>query len=120
MFIIGGCYGNYLLLGDIYKVNLTNLTEKNQYNGFKWEIVATNSKALERWGHSCDVFKGKVYICGGRISLTNDSNELLELDPSTNILREVSVSNSNSPKPRRRHASAIIGHSLLIFGGYDG
>lgn len=75
---------------------------------------------MERWGHSCNVFQGKIYICAGRISLTNDSNELFEFDPATNVLREVSVSTANMPKPRRRHASTMLGHSLLIFGGYDG
>lgn len=34
MFIIGGCYGNYLLLGDIYKVDLSPLLQKHQHSGF--------------------------------------------------------------------------------------
>jgi hypothetical protein len=76
MYVIGGCYGNYLLLGDIYKVDLSPLLQKNEQSGFKWEKVEGNLQVLERWGHSCNVFQNKIYIFGGRISLSNDSNEL--------------------------------------------
>jgi hypothetical protein len=35
-YIIGGCTGNYQLLGDIHCVNLNKLFENNQYDHYTW------------------------------------------------------------------------------------
>jgi len=36
------------------------------------------------------------------------------------VLKVVDVDNNSAPKPRRRHASVMVGNSMLVFGGYNG
>jgi len=45
---------------------------------------------------------------------------LYVFDPKKNTLTEIAVEKATLPKARRRHASAFIGSTLLIFGGYNG
>lgn len=66
------------------------------------------------------MFDGKIYCVGGRISSSLDNNDIYVYDPSAATLRGVLVNSEKVPKPRRKHASAMIGTSLLLFGGYDG
>lgn len=74
-YVIGGCKGtNYTLLGDAYRVDLTNLVSGGCFEDFEWELRVENDRQLERWGHSSDVYEGKVYISCGRISSSQDSS----------------------------------------------
>jgi len=66
------------------------------------------------------VFEDKIYCFGGRISSTSDNNDIYVYDPSIATVKGFLVNSERIPKPRRRHASAMVGNSLLIFGGYDG
>jgi N-acetylneuraminic acid mutarotase len=94
--------------------------QQAKFDGFVWERLITYNKLVERWGHSTDVFDGKIYCVGGRISSTLDNNDIYVYDPSASTLKGVLVNSERTPKPRRKHASAMIGNSLLVFGGYDG
>jgi hypothetical protein len=52
LYIMGGCTGNFQLLGDMYRVNLASLFERQCFENFNWELVVRKDKLLERWGHS--------------------------------------------------------------------
>lgn len=116
-YVAGGCYGNYSLLGDVHRLDLQPLLEGRSAD-LQWECVVSGNKLLERWGHSCDVFEGRLYFWAGRVSANSDNQDLLEFDPHTAAVRE--LRQVNPPKARRRHATALVGHSLLVFGGYNG
>ena len=73
-YIIGGCNYKYSLIGDVHRVDLKELFEKHKYDGYNWECIVSQSSLLERWGHSCNLINGKVYIIFGRVSLFADSN----------------------------------------------
>lgn len=74
---------------------------------------------LNRWGHSCLLFEGRVYIWGGRVNATKDANDLLVFDPADGSVRQVKTEGS-TPSARRRHSAVVVGRSLLVFGGYSG
>lgn len=78
------------------------------------------NKILERWGHSSSLYNNKLYIFAGRISSTTDTNDILIFDPTSRSLSKMKVKGRNTPQPRRRHASLMVGRSLLCFGGYNG
>jgi hypothetical protein len=118
-YVLGGCTGNYQLLGDIHRVDLSRLFEENAFSDFSWECVNRKSKQLERWGHSSNVYHDKIYLSCGRISANSDSNDTYCFDPAHNSLTLLEV-DGDVPIPRRRHASIIVGNSLLLFGGYNG
>jgi hypothetical protein len=68
LYIMGGCTGNFQLLGDMHCVNLASLFERQAYDNFHWETVVRKDKLLERWGHSSEVYNGIIYTSCGRIS----------------------------------------------------
>jgi N-acetylneuraminic acid mutarotase len=118
--VIGGCRDNYELIGDIHRVDLKALFEAEKTTGFVWERMIEADKNLERWGHTCEVYNHKIYVFAGRVSQTTDANDILAFDAATNTLKQMKVKDKNAPKPRRRHASLMVGSSLLCFGGYNG
>lgn len=81
--------------------------------------MMSNCKGLERWGHSSDVFDGKIFIFAGRVSQTTDTNDILVYEPTNNTLEALKTKGAG-PKPRRRHATLMVGSALLCFGGYNG
>lgn len=90
-YIIGGCTGNYQLLADMYRVDLSNLFEKGETTGFTWECVTNGHRLLERWGHSSELFCGKIYCFAGRTSATADNNDVFTYDPATNEFESIEV-----------------------------
>ena len=54
------------------------------------------------------------------MSSTTDTNDILVFDPASGTLKQMKMKDRNGPKPRRRHASLMVGSSLLCFGGYNG
>jgi hypothetical protein len=82
-------------------------------------LVARKNKLLERWGHSSEVYNGKIYISCGRISAAADTNDTFTYDLERGSFEKVEA-NSSEIVPRRRHASVIVGNCLLLFGGYNG
>lgn len=48
-------------------------------------MVSSNPK-LERWGHSSDVYDGKIFIFAGRVSDNADTNDVLVFRPLTRTL----------------------------------
>ena len=77
------------------------------------------SPLLERWGHSCTVYDGRVFVWGGRVSSTRDTNDMLIFEPSTGEVVYLQT-RGKAPTPRRRHSALQVGRSMLVFGGYCG
>jgi N-acetylneuraminic acid mutarotase len=75
---------------------------------------------LNRWGHTSNVYEEKIYFFGGRASTNKDHNDIFIYDPKENLFIQPNIENNNRPKERRRHSSAIIGNSLIIFAGFNG
>lgn len=75
---------------------------------------------LERWGQASNIYNGKIYISFGRVSAYSDNSDTLCFDPATLKLSKLSIKKETEPIARRRHASIMIGNSLLVFGGYNG
>ena len=42
------------------------------------------------------------------------------IDLQANTIKSVNKAMINAPSPRRRHSSAFVGSSLLVFGGFNG
>lgn len=81
-YIFAGCTGNYQLLGDAYRVNLKRLFESGDYiSNYRWEMLASRTKILERWGQSSNIYNGKIIISFGRVSACADNSDTLCLDP---------------------------------------
>jgi hypothetical protein len=55
---------------------------------------------------------------GGRNE--QDVIDLHEFDPETMKWKEIDVTASQLPKPRRRHSAIFISGTLVMFGGFDG
>lgn len=72
---------------------------------------------MTRWGHSSSYYKNKIYVFGGRFS--SDLNDLLMIDLEAGTIKVVNKAIVNAPSPRRRHSSAFMGSSLLVFGGFN-
>lgn len=82
MYIVSGCKnGNYDLFGDVHRVDLKSLIEGNEQMPLVWEKVVQNNTNLRRWGQSCEVFDGKIYIFAGRISQSSDTNNFIVYNP---------------------------------------
>ena len=116
--IIGGCFGRYRSLNDVWTINLAPLIDHNQTENLIWkEHKLEGSAFLTRWGHTSSMLKDKIYIFGGRFS--SDLNDLLVIDLEANNIKVVKKV-FDPPTPRRRHCSSFMGNSLLVFGGFNG
>jgi hypothetical protein len=78
---LGGCYGKYRCLGDLYSLDLTPLTQGGGLGSLQWkEHKMKNMAFLMRWGHTSAVFEGRIFIFGGRFC--SDLGDVLVIDPS--------------------------------------
>ena len=68
---------------------MSTLFERNQFSNYSWECMVPRNKLIERWGHSTDVYNGKLYISCGRISTDLDSSDTLCFDPITKEIVKV-------------------------------
>jgi hypothetical protein len=118
MIIIGGCHSRYRSLNDVYSLDLRPLLETGDVSKLEWkERKLEGATFLTRWGHTSTVLGDKIYVFGGRFS--NDLNDLLAIDLSSGVIRNVKGA-LDAPIPRRRHCAAFMGSSLLVFGGFNG
>jgi hypothetical protein len=117
-YVISGCHFKYKPLSSVYSMDLSPLRETGSTAGLEWKEEVFNEQGfLARWGQSIAVQDHYIYIFGGRFS--NDLNDLLALDTSTNKLKVLKVSPETIPKPRRRSTLSLIGSCLLMFGGFN-
>ena len=119
-FVIAGCHSKYRCLSDVFSLDLTPLLETGSTKKLQWvERKLKGSSFLSRWGHSSAVYDGKIYVFAGRFS--NDLNDVLVIDVTSNSLRGLKISStSEPPKPRRRHSACFVGSCMIAFGGFNG
>jgi N-acetylneuraminic acid mutarotase len=104
-------------LNDIWSLDVSDLLKGNGQT-FKWmERKVKGNTFLTRWGHSSNVYDGKIYIFGGRFS--NDLNDILVIDLEKSTMKALKT-NVELPKARRRHSAFFVGSNLVIFGGFNG
>lgn len=69
-----------------------------------------------RLGHTCSVVGDVLYIIGGRADPVNILNDVWAFDGANNELMQLRCSGVEFP-PRHRHAAAVVGSVIYIFGG---
>ena len=96
-YVIAGCHGKYRCLNDIWSLDVSDLLKGNGQT-FKWmERKVKGNTFLTRWGHSSNVYDGKIYIFGGRFS--NDLNDILVIDLEKSTMKALKT-NVELPKAR--------------------
>lgn len=73
-----------------------------------------------RYGHTCCVYNGFIYLWGGRADWTNSlCNTLYSYDPNKHIWSKIAT-DGNRPDGRDGHTATVIEEQdqMLIFGGY--
>lgn len=71
-----------------------------------------------RLGHSCCSVGDGVFVIGGRADPVNVLGEMWMLNRRKNEWRLVECNGSVFP-PRHRHAAAVVGSKIYVFGGLD-
>ncbi|GAA0158468.1 RNA methyltransferase [Lithospermum erythrorhizon] len=69
-----------------------------------------------RLGHTCSVVDDVLYIIGGRADPINILNDVWAFNGADNEFRQLQCSGVEFP-PRHRHAAAVDGSVIYIFGG---
>ncbi|CAI0468320.1 unnamed protein product [Linum tenue] len=72
-----------------------------------------------RLGHTASVVGELVFIVGGRTDPLNILNEVWVLDMPGKQWRLIECSGSSSFPPRHRHAAAVVGSNIYVFGGLN-
>ena len=70
-----------------------------------------------RNGHSACIYKGSMYVFGGRNNDSKQLNDFWAFDLKTLRWSEVNV-RSEQPMGRTGHSCDIMGHYMVIFGGF--
>lgn len=80
-YVIGGCYGKYKSLGDVYEMDLSELLEKGNASSLHWKNIELKGEFTPRWGHTSYVYNNCIYIFGGRSQ--DDQNDIVMINPQT-------------------------------------
>jgi N-acetylneuraminic acid mutarotase len=91
---------------------------------WQWSLMKTAYTPKGRIGHTACVYKNKIVVFGGwanysqRLGLRRCFRKVyvLRLKQGSWFSR---VGSGKVPKPRRCHMAAVLGHSLVVFGGID-
>jgi len=100
------CQSNYVWIFDL--VNL------------EWrKIESKNTPGILRYGHSIAFYQKKIYIFGGRTRYQNIFHypEIEIFDIEEKMWISPILYTFSTLKPRRNHASRVIGQHMLIHGG---
>ena len=104
------------------KINTLNIDENREELSWVEAKPSSGENIPEpRVAHARTSIGTKVYIFGGRQSITMDEaplNDLYSFDLATKIWENISVPSSGSvPSPRSFHKMVSVGKKLYIFGG---
>ena len=104
------------------KINTLNIDENREELSWVEAKPSSGENIPEpRVAHAQASIGTKVYIFGGRQSITMDEaplNDLYSFDLATKIWENISVPSSGSvPSPRSFHKMVSVGKKLYIFGG---
>ena len=77
-------------------------------------IVFTSVSTLDkRVNYAAGAINGKIYICGGYMLGTGNTDSLMEYDPALNTW----TTKDNMPQTRVQHAAAVYDNKLYVMGG---
>ena len=88
-------------------------------SGAQPEGSSSTKGLLPRHGHTTSEHSsltGKFYIFGGGTTASNYTNDVFAYDPRSSSVSLLS-SVGQIPPARRRHASALLRHLLIVWGG---
>lgn len=88
----------------------------------EWERkYCDNSPNYPRYGHTGILYQKKFIIFGGKIKALNSSffADIDIYDLNENTWTQPSFSSNNFLQLRRNHVAELIGHQLLIHGGFN-
>ena len=118
LYVFGGSAAGGRFVSDIFRINTLSLSQ--------WEEVAVKAgKTLDvrLTGHSCVEFSQSLLVFGG---LTTDmarfsklSRKLYQFDTVESVWSEIKYPDTKAAPPELAfHTSVIIGHYMVVFGGY--
>ena len=120
MYVFGGfSRGNRMNEVYIYSFKDKTWTSNYQYLMGKNFNMRKYEQPQPRNGHSACIYKGKMYVFGGRNNESKQLNDLWALDLSTLKWKEIASNSSEAPLGRTGHSCDIIGHYMVIFGGFQ-
>jgi N-acetylneuraminic acid mutarotase len=91
---------------------------------WQWSLMKTAYTPKGRIGHTACVYKNKIVVFGGWANYSQRLG-LRRCFRKVYVLRLIQgswfsrIGSGKVPKPRRCHMAAVLGHSLVIFGGLD-
>ena len=118
LYVFGGSASGGRFVSDLFRISTLTLSQ--------WEEVPVKAgKTLDvrLTGHSCVEFSQALLVFGG---LTTDlarfsqlSRKLYQFDTVESVWSEIKYPDSTAAPPELAfHTSVIIGHYLVVFGGY--
>ncbi len=111
------CFGGYDGLTRVNTFHAFSFAEK------RWSPVLPSANSAgppsPRDRHVAVAFGNSFYVHGG-FNGTSRVSDFWLFDLSSMCWREVVVLDGRPPSPRHSHSAVIHGHSLYIYGGYDG
>ncbi|KAH3745334.1 Kelch-type beta propeller [Pelomyxa schiedti] len=113
MYIFGG-YNGRNAFGDLYRYH---------FDSNSWSVVtATGDIPSARYGHSAVAWHDAMYVFGGYASGSGFRQDTFRFDFSTEVwtLLRPECGPEGMPAPRRKHAAAVVGDCMVIFGGTSG
>ena len=105
--------GNLIQVSFIFKI-LVN---------FEWKKINYESSTPNpRFGHTSTIYQKKLFIFGGKTKLYNNFSVLSDLEIynlEEKSFRSPLILSKVTCKPRRNHIAELIGHQILIHGGFN-
>ena len=86
------------------------------------DISPTTTSVNGLYDHTSIYYNNKMIVFGGRYlsgSWNNYSNDVWELDLTTNVWKDISPTTGTKPNRRRAHTSIYYDDKMVIFGGYN-
>ncbi|KAK4753279.1 hypothetical protein SAY87_022077 [Trapa incisa] len=82
------------------------------------EAIHTTRTPSPRMGHTASMVGEEMFVIGGRADPTNILGEVWVLDTTTSEWTLLDCSGDSFP-PRHRHAAAVLGSKIYVFGGVN-
>lgn len=111
------CFGGYDGMTRVNTFHAFSFAEK------RWSPVLPSANSAgppsPRDRHVAVAFGNSFYVHGG-FDGTRRVSDFWLFDLSSMCWREVVVLDGRPPSPRHSHSAVVHGHSLYVYGGYDG
>ena len=111
------CFGGYDGVTRVNTFHAFSFAEK------RWSPVLPSANSAgppsPRDRHVAVAFGNSFYVHGG-FNGTSRVSDFWLFDLSSMCWREVVVLDGRPPSPRHSHSAVVHGHSLYVYGGYDG